>query len=163
MFRATRSDTTASSPLHPLPAARRAHLRLDSPLPRQDHLLPRIPGFVSVVEEVREATARYWREGARARLDETTELFPEFVMATQHHLDRCLGLQSEYDAIPDRSRSGAIGHGLAHSMPQELEQQMDPLCAAGSEELSVDPEELLRKVPFFQGRAELEAGGAELE
>jgi len=104
----------------------------------------------SAIDEVL-ASYRSWREGARARLDETAELFPEFVMATQDRLAGRLRLQAEYDAIRHRAQSGAIGHGLAHTMLHELEEEMDALRAVGAEDLSVDPEELLRKVPFFEG------------
>lgn len=104
----------------------------------------------SAIEEVL-TSYRFWREGARARLDETAELFPEFVMATQDRLASRLGLQAEYDAIEERARSGAIAHALAHTMLHELQEEMEAVRAQGAEDLSVDPEELLRKVPFFQG------------
>ena len=72
-------------------------------------------------------------------------------MATQDRLASRLGLQAEYDAIEERARSGAIAHALAHTMLHELQEEMEAVRAQGAEDLSVDPEELLRKVPFFQG------------
>lgn len=94
---------------------------------------------------------RYWREDARARLDQTTELFPEFVSATQDRLAGRLALQAERDAIDARVQSGAIPRSVAIGMVEDLERRADEIGTSRTGKLAVDPEELLRKVPFFQG------------
>jgi CPA1 family monovalent cation:H+ antiporter len=94
---------------------------------------------------------QYWRENARARLDQTTELFPEFVAATQDRLASRLALQAERDAIDARTRSGAIPKSVAVGMVEDLEVRASGLATSRTGKLAVDPEELLRKVPFFKG------------
>jgi CPA1 family monovalent cation:H+ antiporter len=94
---------------------------------------------------------RYWRESAKARLDETAELFPEFVAATQERLAGRLALQAEHAAIEERAHSGAVPHGLSVAMLDEVDAELAALRTAPASKLVVDPEELLRKVPFFQG------------
>ena len=93
----------------------------------------------------------FWRENARARLDQTTELFPEFVAATQDRLAGRLALQAERDAVDTRVRSGAIPKSVALGMVEDLEERASRLVTSRTGKLAVDPEELLRKVPFFEG------------
>ena len=94
---------------------------------------------------------QFWRENARGRLDQTTELFPEFVAATQDRLAGRLALQAERDAIEAQAHSGAIAHGVADGILEEIDRQANELGTARTGKLAVEPEELLRKVPFFQG------------
>jgi CPA1 family monovalent cation:H+ antiporter len=102
------------------------------------------------VEELR-AYYQYWAENARARLDQTAELFPEFVTAAQERLADRLALQAEREAIEEKAHAGTIPEGVAEVMLQRMRRELKVLRSSGAEKLAVDPEELLKKVEFFQG------------
>lgn len=116
-------------------------------LGRQDQARP------DIVEEVR-AFYEYWHESARARLDQTAEQFPEFVASTQERLADRLVLHAEREAIEEKAHAGIIPHGVAETMLEEMAEELHELRASQAAKLRVSPEELLRKVPFFQGLPE---------
>jgi CPA1 family monovalent cation:H+ antiporter len=101
-------------------------------------------------DEVREYYA-FWHESARSRLDQTAELFPEFVAATQERLADRLALHAEQDAIEEKAHAGIIPHGVAEVMLEEMAMELRTLRASQAAKLAIDPKELLKKVPFFQG------------
>ncbi len=103
-----------------------------------------------IVQEVR-AYYEYWYESARSRLDQTAELFPEFVSATQDRLADRLALHAEREAIEEKAHAGIIPHGVAEVMLEEMALELRALRASQAAKLAVDPRELLKKVPFFQG------------
>ncbi len=103
-----------------------------------------------IVEEVR-ALYEYWNESARSRLDQTAELFPEFVSATQDRLVHRLALHAEQEAIEEKSNAGIIPHGVADVMLEEMALELKALRATQATKLAIDPRELLKKVPFFEG------------
>lgn len=103
-----------------------------------------------VVEEVA-SLYTYWRESARSRLDQTAELFPEFVAATQDRLAARLAVEAERSAIEAQERTGALPGGVATSLLSELGERLDELGSSRTGKLAADPNELLQKVPFFQG------------
>ena len=103
-----------------------------------------------LVDEVR-ASYRRWHDSARARLDQTAEQFPEFVSSTQERLADRLVLHAERDAIEEKARAGIIPQGVAESMLGEMADELRRLRASQVSKLRIGPEELLRKVPFFQG------------
>jgi len=102
-----------------------------------------------VVEELR-AYYSYWYEAARARLDQTAELFPEFVSTAQRRLANRLALQAGEDEIRERVLAGTIPEGVAKAMLTEMREELAGLRASRADKLLVGPEELLKKVPFFQ-------------
>lgn len=102
-----------------------------------------------ITDEVR-AFYEYWHESARSRLDQTAELFPEFVAATQERLADRLALHAEKEAIEEKAHAGIIPHGVAEVMLHEMSHELQELRASQASKLAVDPEELLRKVPFFK-------------
>ena len=103
-----------------------------------------------IADEVR-AFYEYWHESARSRLDQTTELFPEFVAATQERLADRLALHAEQEAIEEKAHAGIIPHGVAEVMLEEMAQELRALRASQAAKLAIDPGELLKKVPFFKG------------
>ena len=103
-----------------------------------------------IVEEVR-AFYEYWHESARSRLDQTSELFPEFVAATQERLADRLALHAEQEAIEEKAHAGIIPHGVADVMLEEMALELRALRASQAAKLTIDPAELLKKVPFFKG------------
>lgn len=103
-----------------------------------------------VLEEVA-SLYRLWRENARSRLDQTAELFPEFVAATQDRLAGRLALEAERGAIEAQAHTGALPQPVAEAVLAELEERLDTLGTARTGKLGADPEELLLKVPFFRG------------
>ena len=106
--------------------------------------------LADVVEEVR-AYYQYWQENARARLDQTAEQFPEFVASTQDRLADRLVLHAEREAIEEKAHSGIIPEGVADHMLKGMAAELRRLRSNQASKLRVDPSELLRKVPFFQG------------
>ncbi|MDX1494915.1 MAG: cation:proton antiporter, partial [Longimicrobiales bacterium] len=97
------------------------------------------------------AQYRYWQEEARRRLDQTAELFPEFVAAAQARLAGRMAIQAQREAIAERARSGAIPGGVAAGILKELDHRLVELKASRGSRFATDPEELLRAVPFFEG------------
>jgi CPA1 family monovalent cation:H+ antiporter len=102
---------------------------------------------------VAEVVSRFggWRTNAQSHLDQTAELFPEFVAAVQVRLADRLAVQAERDAIEKLAKSGTLPGSVAHGMFGDLDQRAEALGAKRTGKLAIDPEELLRKVPFFQG------------
>ena len=115
-----------------------------------DELALRDASRVEMVEELR-APYLFWLENARMRLDQTAEQFPEFVAAMQERLADRLVKHAEHEAIEEKARAGVIPLGVAEVMLSELEQELRDLRASQARHLRVEPEELLRKVPFFKG------------
>lgn len=103
-----------------------------------------------MVDEVR-ALYEYWHESARSRLDQTAELFPEFVAATQERLADRLALHAEQEAIEEKANAGIIPPGVAAVMLEDMALELRALRSSQSAKLAVDPTELLKKVPFFKG------------
>ncbi len=101
-------------------------------------------------DEVR-AFYEYWHESARSRLDQTAELFPEFVAATQERLADRLVLHAEKEAIEAKAHAGVIPQGVAEGMLEEMAHDLRSLRASQATRLAIDPAELLKKVPFFKG------------
>ena len=93
----------------------------------------------------------YWLEQARARLDQTAELFPEFVSAAQRRLGDRLALHAGEDEIRERVLAGTVPEGVAKVMRAQLRSELAGLRRMEAEKLVVGPEELLKKVPFFSG------------
>ena len=102
-----------------------------------------------ILEEVR-AYYQYWYESARARLDQTAELFPEFVSAMQDRLADRLALHAEKEAIEEKAHAGIIPHGVANVMLEEMALELRALRASQASKLAAEPSELLKKVPFFR-------------
>jgi len=102
-----------------------------------------------VVEELR-AYYGYWYEQARTRLDQTAELFPEFVSAAQRRLADRLALQAGEREIRERVNEGTIPEGVAKWMLADMGQELASLRASEAEKLVVGPEDLLKNVPFFE-------------
>ena len=101
-----------------------------------------------ILDEIR-ASYEYWRENARSRLDQNAEQFPEFVQSTQERLAERMVLHAERDAIEAKAHAGIIPEGVAEVMLDEMAEELRALRASKAGKLAVDPEELLKKVPFF--------------
>ena len=104
----------------------------------------------NIIEEVR-AFYQFWHESARGRLDQTAEQFPEFVASTQERLADRLVLHAEQEAIEEKAHAGIIPEGVADAMLAEMAAELRDLRASQVSQLRIEPEEVLRKVPFFQG------------
>ncbi|MGD8872699.1 MAG: cation:proton antiporter [Gemmatimonadota bacterium] len=116
------------------------------------------------IEELK-AYYMYWSENARSRLDQTAELFPEFVASAQDRLADRLALQAETEAIEEKAHAGTIPEGVAEAMILERRREIKALRRSQASKLAVDPDELLRKVPFFHGlpREEFQRVAAKLK
>jgi Na+:H+ antiporter len=101
---------------------------------------------------------RYWKENAHRRLDQTAELFPEFVGAAQDRLAGRLELLAERQAVEDRVRAGALPHGVSAPMLEGIAERLENLKSSRAPRLQINPEHLLGKVPFFEGLPQAEFG-----
>ena len=106
-----------------------------------------------LVAELR-GTYRYWKERARERIDQSAEQFPEFVNSAQERLAKRLVLHAERDVIEEKARAGMIPDGVAGAMLEDLAAELRGIRASQPEKLTVGPEELLKKVPFFSDMPE---------
>ena len=103
---------------------------------------------LEIIAEVRVQYAK-WRETASSRLDETAEQFPEFVAVMQERLAGRMVLNAESEIVESEARAGVIPEGVAEDMIEELHSGIRNLTQGDQGKLKVEPEELLRTVPFF--------------
>lgn len=101
-----------------------------------------------VVDEVRQQYQK-WHDSARERLDSVAEQFPEFVHTMQEQLAERLIAQAQREVIQKEAKSGAIPQGVATEVLSHLDDHVHRIGNQALEQLHVNPEELLRKVPFF--------------
>jgi CPA1 family monovalent cation:H+ antiporter len=92
----------------------------------------------------------HWNLEAKKVIDVTAEQFPEFVGAMQERLAKRLMIAAEREAIEEEMHSGTIPGGVAEGMIEDFNHQIRALRGVRTNELEIDPRELLRKVPFFQ-------------
>ncbi len=90
------------------------------------------------------------REAARREIDEVAEQFPEFVHTMQERLGRRLILLSEEEAVEEHEEHGLIAPSVAEQMKENIAHKLRDLRGQEVDTLRVGPEELLRKVPFFE-------------
>ena len=109
----------------------------------------------SVVRELHACFNR-WAQGARKKLDTVAEQFPEFYDASQQRLAERMMLHSQRDFIVRQRRSGAIPNSVAASLLEELDADIRTLRGYDTTQLTLDPSELLGKVPIFDDLPEQE-------
>ena len=90
------------------------------------------------------------REAARHEIDEVAEQFPEFVHTMQERLGRRMILLSEEETVGEHEDRGLISTSVAEQMKERITHKLRELRGQEVDTLRVGPEELLRKVPFFQ-------------
>lgn len=116
--------------------------------------LPEIGRTADVSDHLlRQVRERYqgWRDQARQRLDETAELFPEFVGDMQERLAGRLLVHAEREVIEHELHAGSLPLGVAESLLGELGDRLRSLRGRAATTLDLDPAELLRSVPLFAG------------
>lgn len=96
------------------------------------------------------------QERCKNDLDAITEQFPEFVTSMQERLANRLILQAEHDALTNQVQTGTLPAEVAKKLQHNLESKMYKLRATAAEKIELDPNELLRKVPFFKDIPETE-------
>ena len=92
----------------------------------------------------------HWHALARQQLDQMSEQYPEFVSAMQERLARRMLLLAERETIEEQKASGLLPAGEAEQMEHEMNMALRALRGQEPARLAVEPQELLRKVPFFQ-------------
>jgi len=104
-----------------------------------------------LVEKIR-SQYRRWHDSARARIDKTTEQFFEFVTTVQENLAERLILHAQRETIVEQTHRGFLPEGVAHHLIEELEEQIQQQEATlyASVPVSVEPAQLLRKIPIFK-------------
>jgi CPA1 family monovalent cation:H+ antiporter len=85
------------------------------------------------------------------RIDGVAEHFPEYVQAAQHQTVQRIALDGEADAIEQLASTGAVPPGVARSARRALEAEERRLARQPIGALEPHPEDLLARVPFFQG------------
>jgi monovalent cation:H+ antiporter, CPA1 family len=85
----------------------------------------------------------------RKKLDNIAEQFPEFVAAMQTQLGKRLILHTEYQLIQEHAHAGLIQEGVAEQMGTHIKHMIYDLQKPKLETLTLDPHEIIRKVPFF--------------
>ncbi|MFT4614909.1 MAG: CPA1 family monovalent cation:H+ antiporter [Bacteroidia bacterium] len=111
-----------------------------------------------VVADLRELFNR-WAQGARKKLDTVAEEFPEFHDASQQRLAERMMLHSERQFVVSQRRSGTIPNSVAELLLEDLDEQIRALRGYDTAELSLHPDEILRKVPAFIDLPEEEIPG----
>lgn len=102
-----------------------------------------------VLHEV-ETFYRRWGESARGRLDSTAEQFPEFAGAMQERLARRLLLLKSRRVIEAHLRDRRVSERMGGELLAEIDGRLRALNGFSTNALSIDPDELLTKVPFFR-------------
>lgn len=90
-----------------------------------------------------------WRDQTQQRLDETAELFPEFVGDMQERLAGRLLVHAEREVIEHELHAGSLPQGVAEGLLGELSERLLSLRGRTSATLGLDAAELLRSVPLF--------------
>lgn len=112
--------------------------------------LARLEGFGSDTLESVETIYRRWQQRARDRLESTAEQFPEFIGAVQERHARRLLLLKERQVIREYLQHDQITERMGTTLLGEIEQALTALRGYDANALSIDPDELLAKVPFFR-------------
>lgn len=102
-----------------------------------------------IIEDIKSYYQR-WHTSTQKRIIVTTEQFPEFVAAMQVNLANRLFIQAQSDAIKSRQQVGIIPNTVADSMLEELITEQKQSKHHEIALLKLSPDEMLRKVPFFQ-------------
>jgi CPA1 family monovalent cation:H+ antiporter len=93
-------------------------------------------------------------ERAMASIDGIAEHFPEYVEAVQRQTARRIALDAEADAITHLARGGGIPETVARDARKAVEVEQRRLQRRPVAAREPSPEELLARVPFFQGLSE---------
>jgi len=107
-------------------------------------------GINSVVMDRVHNQYQTWKTHAEEMLNTMAEQYPEFISAMQERLGMRLILLAQAQAISDEVKQGTIPRIMGEQMEDELYQQLWALRGQEITRLSVEPDELLRKVPFFR-------------
>lgn len=97
-----------------------------------------------------------WRQASTTRLDGDAREIPEFVVAAQERLGRRLALLAKLEAIREQAHHGAIPHGVAEKLEEELRLSLRALRGIEPKSLAVGPVELLRRTPLCSGLSDSE-------
>jgi CPA1 family monovalent cation:H+ antiporter len=107
-------------------------------------------GIPAAVAEEVHSRYRHWHDLARAELDSVGAQFPEFITAMQERLSQRVALLAEQEATKAQMEHGLLPQGIGEARISEVFRQLNTLRTPERTRLRVSPEELLRKVPFFQ-------------
>lgn len=114
-----------------------------------DKVIKEQPGKSIIAKKVRDYFQAH-KEKTGEQLDLITEQFPEFVTAMQERLANRLVLQAEHDALEEQAKTGTLPREVAHSMQKAIVAKLYKLREKPSTKIELDPNELLRKIPFFK-------------
>lgn len=124
-----------------------ASKRVLEEIPRIEKHYPKSP---EAMEELRGLYSR-WHETARSRLDAVAQQFPEYVQKVQELMVMRLCLQAEEETISELERLEVLPEREARAVREQLRDQLRRLRDRPISELEPRADELLAKVPFFQG------------
>lgn len=106
------------------------------------------------IEEKVAAEVRYqfheWSAETKRYLDDIANQFPEFVTDMQQRLGQRILLLAKRETIHDQAQRGLLPEGVASEIMAEYLNQIYELRHYRPEHLDLDPNELLRKIPFLE-------------
>jgi CPA1 family monovalent cation:H+ antiporter len=102
-----------------------------------------------IVDKVRRQYRKKCEE-AQKGLDQIAEQFPEFINDLQERLGRRLLLAAEAETIAKQAEHGALPQALAGRLEDEIAEELRMQKGTINAGLSLEPVELLRKLPTFQ-------------
>jgi len=73
-----------------------------------------------------------WNDGAKKRIDQVAEQFPEFVNAMQHKFAERLFLYAEREAILEKKEKGTLSEGVAEMLLKEISEEIRRFVAGKS-------------------------------
>jgi monovalent cation:H+ antiporter, CPA1 family len=115
----------------------------------------------STAAALEEVSGNYqrWRLAAGRQLDDAAAQFPEFVNAVQQRVGRRMTLVAEGEAAERLGAQGRLSREVTEEAQEGIRHRLRALRGQEVTRLRVEPEELLRKVPFFSGipKAEFQA------
>lgn len=101
-----------------------------------------------VVREVRQQFGE-WVTDTKKYLDNIADQFPEFVTDMQQRLGERILLLAKSETIHEQARRGLLPEGVASEIIKDYFDQIYALRQHHPEHLDLDPNELLRKIPFL--------------
>jgi monovalent cation:H+ antiporter, CPA1 family len=118
-------------------------------------MIERLPQFEVLPEDILDKLrSQYerWHATATRQLDQTAGQYPEFVTTLQGRQGRRIVLLAQIETIEEQEEYGTLPRPVAEGLIEDINHQLSHLRRSVEvSQLRVEPSELLRKVPFFQG------------
>lgn len=91
-----------------------------------------------------------WHQQTAEQLDDFSERYPEFILATQERMCRRLAYSTEDEYIQLKFMYGTLPDDLANEIHASYLEKIRSLRELEVAKLQMEPEKLLRSIPFFE-------------